>query len=390
MLLDINTLLIVTVANIVTLAMVSPAVMGPRLGPAARAARWSLAMHAASWVAMILSNFSPESLTDRLLSTFAVGGFAASNWLLFQALCHWLGPRPFARPLQIIALLTPVGYLLLFSSYPLRVGWANFLLAAQLLILARACLRPQGDLEGNWRLVVALGMLCMAVLTFGRGFLGAFTDLYPSFLAPHPWNMAAMLMTNLLPLMVNYAILGGWHEEAEAALQRQAVTDELTGLLNRRGWLQLGRVLIANANRIEQPMAVLMIDIDWFKRINDTHGHDAGDRALQAIGSLLLKNRRVNDVAARIGGEEFCLLLTGSSRHAAQQIDQQLRAGLPELSRQLGFNLDFSSGLALHEPGHSLEQTMSRADHALYQAKNSGRGHLELAATPAPLTENPS
>ncbi|MCK6411899.1 MAG: hypothetical protein L6Q55_05655 [Azonexus sp.] len=107
--LDINTLLVVTVANILALAAVSPAVMGQRLDPAARAVRWSLGVHAASWVCMIASNFWPETLADRLLSTLAVGGFAASNGLLFEALRHWLGKRRFRRAVWGLAARFPWG-----------------------------------------------------------------------------------------------------------------------------------------------------------------------------------------------------------------------------------------------------------------------------------------
>ena len=376
---DINTLLAVTVANIVALALVSPAVMGSRLGPAASAARWSLMVHAASWICMITSNFWPETLIDRVLSTLAIGGFAATHWLLFRALSHWLGPRRCARIVAILAVMAPLGYFLIFGHYRWRVGWANFLLAAQLLLLALACFAPRTALRGNWRMVIAFGVISMAILTFGRGVLGAFTDLYPSFLTPHPWNVTAMLMTNLLPLMMNYAVLGGWHEEAEIALRQQAITDTMTGLINRRGWIEIGQPLIANANRIDQPIALLMFDIDFFKRINDTHGHEAGDRALRSFGRLLLENRRANDLAARIGGEEFCLLLPGSSAQAAQAIDQGLRQQLATIATQLGFPIGFSSGLAMRHPGETLESMMIRADAALYGAKEQGRGRLELA-----------
>ena len=222
-------------------------------------------------------------------------------------------------------------------------------------------------------------MVAMAALTFGRGLLGAFTDYYPSFLTPHPWNITAMLMTNLLPLMINYAVLGGWHEEAEIAMHQQAITDAMTGLYNRRGWVEIAQPLVANANRQNDIMALLMFDIDYFKKINDTHGHDAGDRALQALGSLLLVSRRDNDVAARVGGEEFCLLLPGCSSEAAVQIDQRLRAQLPAIAQRLGFPVNYSCGLAMRQPGETLERMMMRADAALYAAKNDGRGKLEIA-----------
>lgn len=377
--LDINTLLVVTVANIVVLALISPAVMGSHLGPAARAARWSLVMHAVSWVCMIASNFWPETWRDHLLSALAVAGFAVTHWLMFRALSGWLGPRRFEGAMILLAVLAPLGYVLLFENYALRVGWSNFLLAAQLLLLVVACFGPETALRGKWRMVVAFGVFAMAVLTLGRGVLGAFTDLYPSFLTPHPWNVAAMMMTNLVPVMVNFAILGGWHEEAESAMHQQAVTDPLTGLLNRRGWLEVAQPLAANAKRYGLTISLLMIDIDHFKRINDSHGHDAGDRALQALGALLGEHRRASDVAARIGGEEFCLLLPGSDIEAARNLDQRLRQRLPAIAARLGFPLNFSSGLALGLPDETLERMMVRADAALYAAKESGRGRLELA-----------
>jgi diguanylate cyclase len=328
---------------------------------------------------MILSNLWPETLADRLLSTLSVGGFAASNWMLFKAMGNWLGPRRCECAVKLLIYFIPVGYFILFGNYAFRVGWANILLAIQMLLLAFACFRPAKTVHGEWRMVVAFGMFFMATLTLGRGLLGAFTDFYPSFLTQHPWNVTAMFMTSLLPLMVNYALLGGWHEEVEIAMHEQAITDAMTRLYNRRGWVEIGQPLVANANRQNDSMALLMFDIDYFKKINDTHGHDAGDRALQALGALLLAHRREGDVAARVGGEEFCLLLPGCKSDSAVQIDQRLRNELPAMATRLGFLVNFSCGLAMRQPGETLERMMMRADTALYRAKDCGRGRLEIA-----------
>jgi diguanylate cyclase len=299
---DINTVLIVTVGNIVSLAIASPMIMGRDLGTAANAARQGLIVQAAGWVCMIFSNLWPETWIDRLLSTAAISGFSATSWLMFLALQHWLGPRRLERWMTPLAVIIPVGYCLMFSSYALRVGWANFLLALQMALVAQACFAPRTPLHGPWRMVVAFGMSTTAILTLGRGILGAFTPFYPTFLTPHPWNIAAMMMANMASITVNFAILGGWHEEAEVALRNQAITDTLSGLLNRRGWIQVAGHLLAQAKRHDLPLALLMLDIDYFKKINDSHGHEAGDLALRAFGRLLRENTRSNDVAARIGG----------------------------------------------------------------------------------------
>jgi hypothetical protein len=136
----------------------------------------------------------------------------------------------------------------------------HFLLAIQMLLLAFACFRPAKTVHGDWRTGGRIQHVCYGyILTLGRGLLGAFTDFYPSFLTQHPWNVTAMFMTSLLPLMVNYALLGGWHEEAEIAMHEQAITDAMTRLYNRRGWVEIGQPLVANANRQNDSMALLML-----------------------------------------------------------------------------------------------------------------------------------
>ena len=130
---DLNTLLVVTVSNVAALAIVSPAVMGRRISEAARSARLSLFLYATSWIPMILSNLWPETLADRLLSTLSVGGFAASNWMLFKAMGNWLGPRRCECAVKLLIYFIPGGYCILFGNYSFRVGWANRLLAIQML-----------------------------------------------------------------------------------------------------------------------------------------------------------------------------------------------------------------------------------------------------------------
>jgi diguanylate cyclase (GGDEF)-like protein len=377
--LDVQTLLIVNAANVLVLAMTLPRIMGQALSPAASAARMALVVQAIGWTALIASGFWPEQWPDRLLSTISMGCLGWSHWLMYTALEGWLGPRPLKRSLLAIVILLPLGYGVMFSSYPLRVGWANFLLAAQMLILARSTLLSATELRGPWRLVMSGCMLTMAVMTSGRGVMGAFmTELYPTFVTPHPFNVLAMLAANIALVVLNVAILVAWREEAELQLRLQAMTDSLTGLLNRRGWYESAAASLTPAQRHNLPCTLLTLDLDHFKQVNDSHGHEVGDRALRLFGAILSQGKRSGDVIARVGGEEFFMLLPMTNETAARGLDLRLRSALQARAQgELGFALDFSTGLAIGSPGaESLDQVMARADAALYRAKAEGRGRL--------------
>lgn len=381
--LDPDTLLVVNVVNLLVLAMALPVVMGARLSPAATAARRSMIVQAGGWIALIVSGLWPGHWLDPALSTLAMAAFGAANWLLFQALEGWLGPRPLGRTLAALATVMPLGYAITFSSYPVRVGWANLMLAAQLLVLARATLRPAGAggrARGPWRWVLLTCLAVMTFLTAGRGVMGAwFTELYPHFTAPHPFNLASLLAANVTLVMVNVAVLVAWRAEAEGQLRAQATRDALTGLLNRQGWTEAAARAVALARRHHMPLALLAIDLDHFKQINDRHGHAGGDAALRLFGTLLARGQRSGDVVARVGGEEFAVLLPMSGTTAARGFDHRLRAALAHgAPAQLGFALDYSAGLTvLQAEADTLEAMMLRADRALYRAKEHGRGRLE-------------
>ncbi|MFZ4480953.1 MAG: GGDEF domain-containing protein [Rhodoferax sp.] len=383
--LDPDTLLIVNVANLLVLASTLPVIMGQQLSPAARAARRSLIFQGLGWVALILSGLWPETWLDQLLSTISMVCISASHWLLFQAFQGWLGPRPLEKPLTVILILMPVGYALTFASYPVRVGWSNLLIALQLLVLARAALRPVSTLGGRWRWVMFGCLALMAVLTAGRGIMGAFfTELYPNFTAPHPFNLAALLTANITLVLANVSILVAWREEAERELQEQANIDPLTTVFNRKGWNLAASNVFTHAQRHGLPLALLTIDLDHFKQINDLHGHEGGDRALRLFGRLLQRGLRSGDVIARIGGEEFCVLLAQGGADAARGFDQRLRVSLSdEAPRELGYALNFSGGLACLGAGDDLLGTlMRRSDEALYRAKAQGRARLVDATDP--------
>jgi two-component system cell cycle response regulator len=172
--------------------------------------------------------------------------------------------------------------------------------------------------------------------------------------------------------------------------QNLAITDELTGLLNRRQVLKLAEIEYERVRRYRRPLSTVIIDIDHFKRINDTFGHPVGDQALVALANCCRANLRNVDILGRYGGEEFLILLPETQHHraleAAERIRKQVEAMvLPAAKGPL--KLTISAGVAtldLDTPG-SLEELIKTADDALYGAKAAGRnrvqGEIRLAST---------
>ncbi len=222
-------------------------------------------------------------------------------------------------------------------------------------------------------------MVLMALFTLARGTLGAFfTELYPSFRTPHPVNLGALLVINFSVIVGTMAIMVAWREEVEERLRNLAMMDALTQVPNRRGFTVRADKMLAQARRHGFPLVALLLDLDFFKQVNDTHGHEVGDRALQLFARLLAENQRAGDLVGRLGGEEFGALLSHADVPAAQVFDQRLRDKLRQVSQaELGFPLDFSAGLAIVGPEETdLAALLARADTALYQAKAQGRGRL--------------
>jgi len=371
--LDFFTLMTVMAANLFMISAALPLIMGRNVSRAARHAQASLLLQAIAWAAVMIAG----SVWDQAMSTLSIACQAGAQWMLYRALEEWLGPRPLRRVLLALVVAAPLGYTLGFDAYAWRVGWANGLLALILLIVARATLYPQLPAERRWRALLLGCLLSSAFFTLARGVLGAFTDAYPSFRTPHPINLAAAVAVNVSLVLGTVAVLVAWRYEAEQQLRRLAMTDGLTGLPNRRSHTVQGQTLLAHALQHGLPLTAMMLDVDHFKQINDRHGHDAGDRALQLFARLLTETARSGDLVARLGGEEFGVLLHGASS-AGDALDHRLRSRLREASAtELGLVLDHSAGMAVLQPQDcTLTALMVRADRALYAAKQGGRGRL--------------
>jgi diguanylate cyclase (GGDEF)-like protein/PAS domain S-box-containing protein len=168
--------------------------------------------------------------------------------------------------------------------------------------------------------------------------------------------------------------------QLNARLEKLAMTDELTGLANRRSFFLQGKKEVKRAERYRTPLSVLMLDLDGFKTINDTYGHAAGDKMLKCVANALLKNVREIDMLVRLGGEEFGVLLPNTELEDAVATAERLRAAVEKLhcsSRRRKMKVTVSIGVASCGKNRSnLDVILREADAAMYRAKSQGRNRV--------------
>ena len=160
-------------------------------------------------------------------------------------------------------------------------------------------------------------------------------------------------------------------------LRHQSRSDALTGLANRRPFAEYLGLSMDLARRKKIPTCMLLADIDHFKSINDTYGHDVGDMVLRALAGMLRSACRARDLAARIGGEEFAVLLTATQLEDAVLVAERIRLNIGETPLLPdGGRVTVSIGVAMYRPNESAHAFMKRADAAMYRAKTSGRNRV--------------
>ena len=162
-------------------------------------------------------------------------------------------------------------------------------------------------------------------------------------------------------------------------IERLAATDQLTELPNRRGFEMLAGQAIEEARREQQPLSAIVIDLDHFKTLNDTHGHMAGDVVLKGFANQLRASLRRSDIVCRWGGEEFIVLFKNTALDTAQQLAEKLRAQLEQQHffwEDKALKVTISIGLTNLTGGEGLDGLIARADRALYRAKQSGRNRI--------------
>jgi diguanylate cyclase (GGDEF)-like protein len=274
-----------------------------------------------------------------------------------------------------------------YGSQVLRIGVFSAISAVYaLLIPLEYCRTEDPRSPSRWIAIVLL--LLQAVFYVLR------IPLAERFVFPVPPDDISMLVPLWVTALFVHSICMSFlamvmvKERLELELRRAALVDPLTGIANRRAFFARGERLLARASADRAAATLLMIDLDFFKRINDTYGHDAGDRALCEFGACTTGLLRPTDLFARTGGEEFACLLPGTTMTAALETAERIRSGFAARTSTTGHardGLTVSVGVASTVScGYMLDTLMVTADRALYVAKANGRNRVEWDTSASP------
>ncbi|GAA6755703.1 GGDEF domain-containing protein [Thermus thalpophilus] len=329
-----------------------------------RVALWLLPLGAAlALVALFASQRVGLDPVDRVFLPVLVLGFA----LLSAAL--WLRPRfaawvlPGAHALVAAYLLATLAYQLLFRPNPMGLSpaafWVPFVYFSSFLFF-------------HTRQAVRLALLYLLTL-FLLSLLGAFRGHYQP---EHVNALAQFFGANLAYVGLLYMLVR--IKEGYLEAQLDAYTDFLTGLRNRRYLELILERELFRVQRYGRPLALIALDLDGFKAVNDTFGHEVGDRALKALAECLERHIRQSDRAVRLGGEEFAVVLPETELPQALALAERLRQSIAALKAPPVPSLSASFGVAQAAPTDSPLSLLKRADEALYRAKRKGKNRVEI------------
>lgn len=262
----------------------------------------------------------------------------------------------------------------------LLIGTAFAVCARSLLIRIDPPLRTAYWLTGSAFLMLTL--LAYSRIFFVIGDQPQFNFL----LRPEPINLMMFSMFSCMLLLISFGFVLMLNYRLSVDLERLAARDSLTNALNRRSLEQVGHQLQAHFSRSGGSLALLMLDIDHFKQVNDQHGHPVGDAVLQLLAEIAHRTIRTGDYFARYGGEEFCILLPGTTELDACILADRLRQAFSETEIDCGKGISVKSTVSIgvtdsQFSGMPFEDMVKDADHALYHAKQSGRNRVVAASS---------
>lgn len=362
--------------------------MGISMGLAARRERrdglvwWAWAMLPLSLVLLL---FSLRGQVSDWLSVVLGNTLLISVLALFaEGLCEFQQRRPRRALIWGGVVLTPLLIVWFMDAVSIRPLLSNTVLGFQAASLSWLVLqrRAQTAGRGQYFVVAGLALIVLATLArLGAALLGQ-VDLN-QVTSSNTTHALSMLVFMLTIILITMGLVMMTKERADALNRTLALQDELTGLHNRRAIHKLLEQQLALARRNAQSLALLIVDIDHFKKINDDHGHLSGDLALRTMADGLRRRLRGQDIAGRWGGEEFIVILPGTDAAGACGLAENLRRSAEQASlvaldgRPIGFTISIGVHALDAATGDARDDMIAAADRALYLAKQNGRNRVE-------------
>lgn len=309
--------------------------------------------------------------------------------LFGESLHQFYGRRPQRAVLWLPVLLSLIAFAVLIDTPPARLLVAPVIFGMQTLTLLVLLVRTRSSTAGRGKDLVFLGMATLlCVLVYRVWGSGGSTSTLTMQSAPGIFHSLTFMVVLADTLLATFGFVLMNKERADARNRQLAMFDELTGLPNRRHAMQALAKQVAVAQRSGQALAVLVLDVDNFKRVNDQHGHLVGDAALRHVAQTLLGRMRSQDLLGRIGGEEFLGLLPATAAlPGGLRLAEDLRAavaacpliapGTPKVTLSVSVGVaEVSLGV---DTSGSAEAAYIAADRAMYRAKEAGRNRVEVA-----------
>ena len=344
----------------------------------------ALLLAAAGYVLFLLRGLIPDVFSVVLGNVLVSASFAL---LLAAVRCFH------ALPMRWLALLAPAAIVALLmiwvgDNFPLRVSLVGGVMLLQvlwLLWLLWTLGQHRVDRGGRGAQLLMAGMALEALVLLARTISGVLIFQESSGFLQGNAVQTYSFMTAFVGLLVTsmgFVFMG--KDRADAINHRLAAVDDLTGVANRRAIIAALDRDVARAVRLREPLALMMLDIDHFKQVNDRWGHQAGDAVLRAVAQGLQQRLRAQDLIGRYGGEEFLVVLPHTAREGAQQLAQALCAAVQatpctwgEESIPVTVSIGVFAGCL--EPGVQSDQLLQAADSAMYRAKAAGRNAVAMA-----------
>lgn len=354
--------------------------------------KWSgaLMLEAVAWLLIALRGVISDTLSilvaNLLLATAQAIKLGAIHEYRKLDWPHWQCILPVLFAVSIFVILP-------YDAMRARIALGSLLYSLQVTLTLRALRTDAGSRSGRaWGLVFYsyAVMLPMLLIRAAAALFGTVEFAGPNMsVAPNSTQLAVFVCLVALNLLGSMGFILMIKERADREMRALAMSDSLTKIFNRRALMAQAEKETAAAERNHLPLALVMIDIDHFKHINDQYGHAAGDAVLVEVARLLASQLRKQDTVGRYGGEEFCILLPATDEDGAVALAEKLRMAIAAASLPAGkthISVTISLGITVWQTEMSPSdcgQLLEKADRALYQAKAGGRNRTVVLSTPS-------